>query len=195
MSPWLVRGAFCHIRHSKGVSDDERAWQFCLEEFKLLRSEIAADAAEIARVERFCATACAVIWAWLFAAEAQGLWILSAIPTLVSLYGLGRAGALYDGIQKIASYIRIVEKERTNRCDGAWECYIDGLRQRERAATRDLPSKIRRKVTLSKTSRIFWTTLIIANIVLAAAYNSNVSTRHARSSIHSASAAAVRHLP
>jgi hypothetical protein len=133
---------------------------FHLEEYKSLRTEIAADDADIRRLERLCATGCAVVWVWLFGRPREIWSVVALVPTLIAIFGWARTSALYKGMLDIAEYVRQIEKQFAQPPLVGWETYLHPKRQ-GRASS---------ELTMMRSSHAFWALLTGVTVVFALAY-------------------------
>lgn len=123
----------------------------------MLRAELAADAAEMARLERLCTTGCALAWVWLFGVDTQQWWLLAFIPTLVALFGAVRSWALYRSILCIAAYTMKLEAAFAVSPMAGWEHFIRNDKSAPTGFGRDHKS-------LRRVSNAFWIVLILITI-------------------------------
>jgi hypothetical protein len=135
---------------------------FHIEEYRALRAEIAAATAEMARLERLCATGCALIWVWLFGVDTHQWTLLAFVPTLIVGFGCVRSWALYRSILCIAAYIERLESIFALQQLGGWENFIRSP-EAPRAFGPDHKS-------LQRVSTMFWAGSLLITVTLGSAY-------------------------
>ena len=146
------------------MSNDNQAFAFHIEEIKGLRHEIAANDAEISRVETFCATAVGGIWLWLLREHPPDWQFILPIPLLVIFFGMVRTSALFGGLKNIAAYLRTLDAKYADETLGGWETCIQKIRD----------GRIKRKhpsTSYQHSTNFFMGGLLIVDVAMSLAYS------------------------
>ena len=156
---------FAQERISQGMQDQETPQfsGFHLEEYKSLRQEIADDDKEIARVIAFCSTASAGIWIWLFKGEVTGFEIIAILPAVIVAFGYIRTKAIFNGIYRIAAYLRTLETKYAEPDLHGWETCL--AKEREKDNKKKSPS-----ASLHHATNYFLWSLLVVNIAFGLLY-------------------------
>lgn len=137
--------------------------EFHAEEYRSLRREIESANAEAWRLERYCATACGVVWVWaLGRGGTLSSVAASGTAVLVSAYGFMRSRALYRSIDWLASYVLTLEDTYADPRLGGWEHHIRYSRSAQRR-----PAPFREHKAFSTSSLIFWIVLTAVSLAVA----------------------------
>jgi hypothetical protein len=143
----------------------EQQDQFHAEEFRCLRREIESANAEAWRLERYCATACGLVWVW---AMGRGGTLSSVaacgIAMVVSTLGFIRSRALYRSIDWVASYVLSLEDVYSAPRLGGWEHHIRYSRSAQKR-----PAAFREHRAFSTSSLVFWIVLSAASVIMTVA--------------------------
>jgi len=136
--------------------------QFHAAEYKTLRDEIAATIEETRRLERYCATACGLIWVWAFDHGVSGAAAAAAgVAVLIASLGFLRALTLNRSIDWVASYLLTIEDVYASVRLLGWEHHIRFSR-----ATREQPKYKHEHKSLKWSSVLFWIALVSVAIVI-----------------------------
>jgi nicotinamide riboside transporter PnuC len=134
---------------------------FHIEEFKLLRTEIMADSAELGRIEQLSATAIGAIWVWILGRSQPSSPFIVLIPILVAASGWLRWNTQFKGLYGVADYIKLLEEQYAELPLLGWEHFVDERR------TELLKNK---KLTVKRAGDLFWALISVVTVVLAIAY-------------------------
>ena len=147
------------------MSKENQAFTFHIEEYKGLRQEIAANDAEISRVETVCATAVGAIWLWLLREHPPDWEFILPIPVLVILFGMVRTSALFRGVKNIAAYLRRLDAKYADETVGGWETCIQKIRD-DRIKNREKHPN----TSYQHSTNFFMGALLMADVVMSIAY-------------------------